>query len=186
MEWSTPKPLNDDLRELFYLLLVKSSNWRVLPGMSGKPSPEGELQISTMLASPLTEEKLYWYADNESYTKYLKGIKSRDYDESIKKHFLRVCKKRDCYPQDYDFIDAFIQADFYCRKEELTAFAEASSTRSRFKEIYKENQLFLDKYKLFLINLSDVRDYAIYSNDAPSGFVRSIFELYVIVGIKKD
>lgn len=181
-----PPPLNDELRELIYLLLVKSSTLLVLPGMNGKPCSEGELQISTMLGRRVDGEELYDLADNSSFIKNLKGLKSRDYDEDVREYFYKVCKVRGCYPQDYIFVDAFIQIDIYCREDDPVALDEAAYVRSRFKKIYKENDLLLDKFKLFLFHLSEVRDYTGYSRVAPLGFIRVVFDVYLVIGILRE
>lgn len=186
MKGLAPPPLNDELRELVYLLLVKSSTLRVIPGLNGEPCPEGELQISTMLGRRVDGDALYGCADNSSYIDNLKGVKLRDYEEDVREYFYKVCKARGCFPQDYYYIDAFVQIDIYCRNEDNFGVDEADYVRKMFKKIYKENGLILNKFKLFLFDFSDIRDYTGYSMVAPDGFSRVAFDIYFIIGILSE
>lgn len=181
-----PPPLNDELRELIYLLLVKSSTIRVLPGMSGEPCPEGELQISTMLGRRVEERPLFDLADNSSYTSNLKTLKSREYDEDSSEYFYKLCRLRECYPQDYDFVDTFIQIDIYCSEEEDILLDEAAYIRSAFKKLYRKNNILLDKFRIFLFCFSDVRDYSGYTMVAPLGFKKASLDMNLVIGILKD
>ena len=183
---AAPLPLNDQLRELLYLLLVKSSTIRVLPGMSGEPCLEGELQISTMLGRHVDERYLFDLTDNSSYTCNLKAFKSRGYDEDSRGYFYKVCRLRECYPQDYDFWDTFVQIDIYCSEGDDILLDEAAYVRDAFKKLYRKNELLLDKFRIFLFCFSDTRDYSGYSRVAPSGFNKVSFDIYLVIGVLKD
>jgi hypothetical protein len=181
---SIKKDLTRGLEEAIYLLLVKASTFPVwLSKFNPRLERSGTVIVNIFTATELSGESLYQSLTN--YSSSLDDLKvDVDYGgqeiSKFQKKFGLLCQRRQAHLQDCHYIETFIQLDIYCSKDEGVALDEAEYINHQIRQIFLDNPLLEDRYRVFLYERNGIRDNTDYPGMAPPGFQRVTMDISFI------